>query len=166
MLIYHPAFDAYHTAFRMLAITESIPKLEIDKARLLDFYLLFPATVSTIRLPIEHKGVRKEAKVFINTFHDPLDPKITFRDMSYIQEVSLKSIAAAGLIDIDGIADGFIVRTSMQLSGDLRLRLKEFIEYRNPVSRFVLTTLSAIALRGVDGLKDRTGLMEYRYDVN
>ncbi|HGA8765958.1 TPA: ABC-three component system middle component 5, partial [Salmonella enterica subsp. enterica serovar Virchow] len=46
MLIYHPAYDAYHCLFRMIALIDHVNEIEVDKARILDFYLIFPALVS------------------------------------------------------------------------------------------------------------------------
>lgn len=48
MLIYHPAYDAYHCVFRMLLIAERVSGIEVEKARILDFYLVFPGMVKKI----------------------------------------------------------------------------------------------------------------------
>lgn len=165
MLIYHPAFDAYHAAFRMIAISERVQRLEIDKARILDFYLLFPFAISSIKLPDQLKGFRKEAKKLANPFHDPMDRRSTFRDMRYIQEVALKCIAAADVIRIQDFTSGHVVRSGVNLSKEMHHRVRGFLDEREPASTFVLEKLSTIDLLGAGGLKDRTGLMEYRYDA-
>ena len=86
MLIYHPAYDAFHCVFRMLAIIETVPNIEVDKARVLDFYLLFPALMADIRLPVELAHARKLAKSVSNIYHDPLSKKNAFRDLRLIQK--------------------------------------------------------------------------------
>jgi len=45
MLIYHPAFDAYHCVYRMTMLTQKVKELEYSKLRILDFYLCFPAEI-------------------------------------------------------------------------------------------------------------------------
>lgn len=165
MLIYHPAYDAYHCIFRILAIAESIPQVEIDKARLLDFYLLFPSAVASIRLPASLKDARKLAKSVANVYHDPVNPATTFREMRYIQEASLKCIAASGLIDRELFEAGFISRTNVKMPMKLHYKVGEFLASRQPVADIVLQGLAEIPLRGYDGLKHRTELMEYKYDV-
>jgi len=165
MLIYHPAFDAYHCVFRMLAVAEGGGELEVDKARLLDFYLLFPAAVALIRLPANLRDGRKFAKAATNLYHDPLNPFVTFRDMRHIQEAALKCIAGSGLIDVGRLDAGFVRRTDTDIPGQLRDKVDEFLEVRQPIADIVLKGLAAIPLRGPDGLKHRTELMEYKYDV-
>jgi hypothetical protein len=165
MLIYHPAFDAYHCVFRMLAVAESSTQLEIDQVRLLDFYLLFPSAVATIRLPTTLKDARKLAKSLANVYHDPLNPATTFREMRHIQEASLKCIAASGLIDLETFEAGFVCRTNVKIPDALKRKVDEFLTSRQPVADIILRGLAAIPLRGYDGLKHRTELMEYKYDV-
>lgn len=165
MLIYHPAYDAYHCIFRMLAVIKVIPSLEVDKARLLDFYLLFPSAMSKIRLPQPLFRARQIAKTAANIYRDPINPSATFRELHHIQEAALKCIAASGIIDIDKYAAGIVVRTELAIPESLAKQLDVFVENQAESARFVLNELSTIPLKGINGLKDRTELMEYRYDV-
>lgn len=165
MLIYHPAFDAYHCVFRMLAVTEWITELEIDKARLLDFYILFPSTIASIRLPSGLADARRIAKLTANVYHDPLNPATTFKEMRYIQEAAFKCIAASGLIDIKNFETGLISRTEMIIPNELKLKVDAFLMGRQAIAKIVLDGLASIPLRGIDGLKHRTKLIEHRYDI-
>jgi hypothetical protein len=164
MLIYHPAYDAYHCVFRMLAVADSCNELEVEKARLLDFYLLFPATVALIRLPAELRAGKSAAKSLENPYHDPLNPFATFRDMRLIQEAALKCIAASELIDIDKLGSGFVSRTDKLIPEALQESIEDFLSSRQPLGDFILNSLSKIPLRGHDGLKHRTEMMEHKYD--
>jgi hypothetical protein len=165
MLIYHPAFDAYHCVFRMLAVAERVSELEVDKARLLDFYLLFPATVASIRLPAVMRDARKLAKAEENVYHDPLNAATTFRELRHIQEAALKCIAASGLIDKARFEVGYVARTGLEIPTELKQKVDAFVAQRQPIADIVLKGLANIPLRGHDGLKHRTHLMEYKYDV-
>lgn len=62
MLVYHPAYDAYHCLFRMMAIMENTNRLEIDKLKILDFYILFPALLSEVKMPREFIKIKKNSK--------------------------------------------------------------------------------------------------------
>ena len=165
MLIYHPAYDAYHCIFRMLAIVNVIPNLEVDKARLLDFYLLFPSAMSKIRLPQALSHARIIARAAANIYRDPINPSATFRELHHIQEAALKCIAASGIINIKSYELGIIVRTELAIPEDLSNKLDVFVASQTESTQFVLKELSTIPLKGINGLKDRTELMEYRYDV-
>lgn len=74
MLIYHPAFDAYHCLFRMIAIIDHLNVVEVDKVRILDFYMIFPALVSKIRMPTTYNKSKAEAKKYSNEYRDPISP--------------------------------------------------------------------------------------------
>lgn len=165
MLIYHPAYDAYHCVFRMLVVAEHVKDAEIDKARLLDFYLVFPGAIEKIRLPNDMRSLRQIAKDAANIYRDPVSSSSTFLEMRHIQEAALKSIAASGLIDIERYSAGYVERTAMHLPSAVTEKLHEFLSVNSAVVDAVLNDLAKIPLLGNDGLKHRSQLMEYRYDV-
>lgn len=166
MLIYHPAFDAYHCVFRMLALIEASPLIEVDRARLLDFYLAFPSAIADIRLPSTLSHGRRLAKSLANVYRDPLNPKAVFRDMAQIQHAALRSIVALGLVDVKLYEQGVLKRNSaVILPSDLRRCLEKYLEASPAVLGFLLKDLATIPLRGLNGLKHRTELLEYRYDI-
>ena len=164
MLIYHPAYDAYHCVFRMLLIAEHVSGIEVEKARILDFYLIFPGMVKKIRLPDTLKELRTHAKTAGNVYRDPVSSTSTFMEMRHIQEAALKSIAASGLIDLERFAAGYVVRSKAPIPPSLAAKLKEFVMANSPMTAGVLDNLSQIPLLGNNGLKHRSELMEYRYD--
>ena len=81
MLIYHPAFDAYHCVYRMTMLTQKVKELEYSKLRILDFYLCFPAEIAKIELPKDLQKIRAVAKVATNKFRGPVSSLRTFRDL-------------------------------------------------------------------------------------
>ncbi|KVT83340.1 ABC-three component system middle component 5 [Burkholderia ubonensis] len=164
MLIYHPAYDAYHCVFRMLLIAEHVKGLETDKARLLDFYLVFPGLVRKIRLPDSLRELRAQAKKVVNVYRDPVSEASTFQEMRHIQEAALRAIAASGLLEMGAFSAGYISRSKASLPSSLAEKLTAFLEESGPIATGVLKGLSEIPLLGHDGLKHRTQLMEYRYD--
>lgn len=165
MLIYHPAYDAYHCVFRMLAVAERVTHAEVDKARLLDFYLVFPGAIGKMRLPSEMRSLRQLAAGAANVYRDPVSTASAFLEMRHIQEAALKSIAASGLIKIDSYSAGYVERTSAALPETIERKVQEFLSINSSVVDAVLNELAKIPLLGQNGLKHRSQLMEYRYDV-
>lgn len=165
MLIYHPVYDAHHSLFRMLFTLDLEYEIEIDKARILDFYLLFPALVKDIRLFPSLSRKKSEAKKFINIYHDPVAPKDMFRNMREIQLSALRCLVATEYLDKTRFEQGYLTKTSAELPEEIRTLLHQYRSEREPIASFILNDLAEIKLLGPDGLKDRTNLMEYRYDL-
>ena len=166
MLIYHPAYDTYHCLFRMIALIEHVNEIEVDKARILDFYLLFPALVSEIRMPHNYSSMKKEAKKYSNIYRDPINVRSTFRDMYEIQMAAIRCLAATGLVEMDCLEKNIIKRTDKSVPDGLLLSINNFINTNKIINTFIIDTLSKFHLVGKDGLKDRTKLMEFRYDYS
>ena len=168
MLIYHPAFDAYHCVFRMLVISGAVPTLELAKLRILDYYMCFPAEVALIELPQEHTEIRKVARTIKNEYRGPVSAHRTFRDMEPIQHAAARLLAASGVFDSRQLELGTVSRTNNALPDDLLQAQALESASSSPaaaVSNYVLHRLSSLHLSGPGGLKQRTGLMEHRYDV-
>lgn len=168
MLIYHPAFDAYHCVFRMLVISGAVSSLELAKLRILDYYLCFPAEVATIQLPTDHAEIRKTARAAKNEYRGPVSAHRTFRDMEPIQHAAARMLAASGVFDSRQLELGIVSRTNKVLPADLLTFQALEPDTYSPtaaLSNYVLHKLSSLPLAGVGGLKQRTGLMEHRYDA-
>jgi ABC-3C biological conflict system middle component len=165
MLIYHPAFDAYHCTFRLLALTKKCPVMEVDKARILDFYLAFPNVVAEMRLPQDRSAIRTLAKSLINPYRNPVNAKRTFTDMQQVQIAALSALAASGFLDSDALAEGTVRRTTKEMPNDLEEMIAAFLTRDRGMAAALIEGLCNLPTFGVSGLKDRSGLLEYRYDV-
>lgn len=166
MLIYHPALDAYHCLFRMMALIENVNEIEVDKVRILDFYLTFPFLISEIRMPHKFSNIKVLAKKHSNLYRNPININSTFRDMHQIQMTAIRCLAATGLIERSMLNKNILKRTSMQVPDGLSKSTRDFIEKKEDIYSFIINELSEFRLTGKDGLKDRTSLMEYRYDFS
>ena len=164
MLIYHPAFDAYHCVYRMVMLTAKVKELEYSKLRILDFYICFPAEIANIELPKELQKIRAVAKVSTNKFRGPVSPLRTFHDLEQIQNSATRLLAASNVFDSKKLEEGLISRTSQALPTEFSKTTLDPSEQSSTLINFVLTRLSALPLQGDGGLKQRSGLMEYRYD--
>lgn len=164
MLIYHPAFDAYHCTFRIVALTHRWPIMDIDKARILDFLLAFPSAVLIMRIPHELQLVRSRIRTAQNPYRDPVSAKRTFADIRQVQLAALGSLAAAGYLDATQLEAGTVARTQKQVPDGLRDMAEEFMKKDSGLGDAIVSAFAPIPTFGPNGLKDRSGLLEFRYD--
>lgn len=166
MLIYSPAFDIQHAMFRILRLLESMPKqsVDVDRVRILDFFILFPEKIEAICFPAELRKQRALFKVGYNPYRHLENPRRMLFDLEPFQLAALQCIAAYGLIDKDALRKSQVVRTTKSLPEHLAERIKQ----RNKDNRVLVDLLSVEFSRlpffGDGGLKERSGLSEVRYD--
>jgi hypothetical protein len=164
MLIYHPALDPYHSAFRILHLLAYDPKRYYDRRAIcvLDFYAVFPQLIPTVRLPNQHARWRRLFSGRENPYWFNGDRRLVFGQMRPLQETALDLLYAQGLIDNLQYSDGFV---QIVLDEFRRVNLSEPSPPAGEVLEFLVTVLGTFPFHGVGGLKDRTGLLEYRYDT-
>lgn len=163
MLIYHPAFDAYHCLVRLSAILELIRTTELDRLRILDFCLCFPSVVADFKLPRDAMFLRGRGRSLANPYRTPIGAKRVFDDQEKIQEAALGCLMAAGLVQIDDA--GTVSRTSAAMPEDLLTRCQRLRADERFFFEECVPTLQRMPLLGVGGLKERSKLLEYRYDA-
>jgi hypothetical protein len=168
MLMYHPAQDVNHCVYRLLLILETTEheQLAIDIYQLLDFYMLFPHLLKIIKpLPTPIDKCRKYFLNIPEPFESLKNTKRILHELDSFQSVAIQNLLAKKLLDRDAFNLGYIKRSECVLpepflnfliNSELRKRewFKPLID-EFPKAKFI----------GKNGLKSRTGLMEYRYDV-
>lgn len=163
MLVYHPAFDIYNCAFRMLQLLSMMEEteIELDKLRIWDFYLTFPNEARQITFP---KDLFELKKIFKNKpdnpYEDLIDPKRIAERMNPYQISALRYLASYGLVDNHLFQKNIIKRTDKELPKDLQEKLGEINTEKENIIKLV-KGFNFLALRG---LKERTGLLEFKYD--
>ena len=168
MLVYHPAFDIYNGIFRMLQLLTLMKQneIELDRLRIWDFYLTFPNEARKITFPqnlSELKRVfRKDKK---NPYEDLIDDKRIFERMQPYQMSALKSLASYGLIDNKELAKGIVKRTSQEVPKELIEKINELSVEKSNILKLILG-FNELPLFGKMGLKQRTGLLEFKYDAH
>jgi hypothetical protein len=165
MLIYHPAFDIYHGAFRLLRLLEALPRtaVEVDRLRILDFYLLFPALLREVRFPIGEAGAKNYFKKLPPPYEEIDDPKALFMRLEPLQRAALEGLAASALIHGELLQQDKVQRSDVGLP----VQLHDAIVARNRNSKevqFLTGPLYKLDLYGKSGLKQRSDLFEHRYD--
>lgn len=164
MIGYHPALDPYHTSFRILQILDVAGRsLDREAVRILDFFLVFPEAIEAIQLPREHVMWRSRLRRQPNQYWFTGDRTMVFDQMRPVQESSIALLGAAGWTRVTGVAENEIelVHPPEGLLG----RVREASTSNSEVLEFLATVLAPLDVTGADGLKRRSGLLEYRYDA-
>jgi hypothetical protein len=169
-LSYQPALDPFHTVFRLLRAlpyVEAVGELPRDHVRILDFYILYPFRISAVRLRPQERRFRnfKTAYENLKPYGEQPDDVVMFTRMQPIQIAAMETLADKLIIDPIEWQRERVRPTGSTLPKELALRV---VRANNDEPNVVdlLTVLSKeYALNGPNGLKDRTGLMEYRYDA-
>ncbi len=166
MLIYNPIYDIYHGVFRILRILETLESnpYRLEFIRIADFYFLFPHLFSEITLPRKYTKLKRQMATYKNNYNEVPNHKGLLRELLKCQLMAIRSVAGAGLIDKEKFQKGVVIRSSKTLPKNLIEVIAQDQEERSYINDVILA-LSDITLQGPGGLKARTNLMEFRYDI-
>ncbi|WP_418921986.1 ABC-three component system middle component 5 [Comamonas testosteroni] len=164
MLIYHPALDAYHCVFRVLALLSEYDEIEKDRLQILDFVLCFPSVASAFRLPPGAAKAKRAMSSSDSPYRSPMNPKGMFMSLTKTQDAAIACLEAAALLRRDQAVDVDVRRADKILPFELQERVDALKVLEAPFFKDMLPLLMSLPLRGPDGLKARSGLAEYRYD--
>ena len=114
---------------------------------------------------MEFTAIRKAAAETDNPYRRSTGSRAAFERMRPIFFAALTGLVAAGLVDGEALKDGLISLSETELPADLAAAASRFQERQTVVGRFVLSELLAMPSNGAGGLKDRSGLIEHRYDI-
>lgn len=156
--------------FRAFRLREGLTRpfrLPRDLFRILDFYFLFPASLQNLRFRPEHQRMKRRAAATKRA--PPYGPRpddlVLFERMRPYQDAALDTLALHGFLSDEALSDGWVAPENKPVPTELLGR----IEITNATEADLLTALRTIAqeyqLEGVNGLKDRTRLLEHRYDA-
>jgi hypothetical protein len=168
MLIYNPAFDLHHSVFRLLQLLTVDPSraYEIERLRMLDFFLLFPEEIENIRFPRELTGKKALFRKRPNPYRSLRNPRRVYSEIAPFQMAALQSLASRGLVDAELLQDGKVVRTSQPLPSGLMAAIDERNKSSPELIDLVSSNLAKLPLHGDGGLRQRANLQDTRYDAN
>ncbi|MFW2147014.1 ABC-three component system middle component 5, partial [Acinetobacter sp. TY1] len=138
---------------------------EIDKILIIDFYMAYPGCIRDFKFPKELHNIKKEFNDLKKDYRNPINNLQTFQRISILQKKALSNILSQGYFEIDHFKKGYLKVTNKKLSDELILILKNFSFYgdrRLPL--LLILSFLEINTNGENGLKFRSGLMEYRYE--
>lgn len=167
MLIYHPIGDPYHCIYRLLSVllNLSVQRIEWEKLRILDFYMLFPHLLQDVKLPAELRGARSQLNKIMNPYEVLPSPKRLMFELSKIQDNAVKSLVAKGIVDRTEFVQEIVLLNSFIIPQKLKTHISSQQQKNEYWYKFLTSNFASIPLMGEKGLKERTGLMEYRYDI-
>lgn len=168
MLIYHPVQDANHCVFRTLLLLEHTvhEDISLELYRLLDFYILFPHLLKHISpLPNELRGYKRFLSNIPEPFESMRNTKRIMHELESLQTVALHNLLAKQVIDVASFKLKRLKRTAGKLPSGLNSAIQSSDIVQKEWFRMVVNDLPMVVFGGVKGLKKRTGLMEFRYDM-
>lgn len=168
MLIYHPAYDVNHCVYRIISLLEKSAheEFDIELARLLDFYILFPHLLKSIKpLPAGLAAYRQILKRIPDAYESIPNPKRILFDLEQFQNAAFQSLMAKGLVDIDSFRKGVLRRTDTSIPEELEASMLEDEMIDSDWFTVISDELPSVQFLGRKGLKSRSSLMEFRYDA-
>ena len=169
-LSYQPALDPFHTVFRLMRLRDAVlvhGPLHEDHTKILDFFLLFPFRITTLRLKPAHRRFRRLAKLYsdLTPYGNHPEDRVLFDRMSHIQSVALDTLSTKRLIDPQQHRLGTVVYVPGSIPSALSDRIDQLHIEQEELIRLLTILALEYDLLGPDGLKGRSGLMEHRYDA-
>jgi len=168
-IVYQAALDPYHAVFRMLRILRlnaSGGALAVDQIRVLDFYLLFPFRLSAFRFRPKHSAFKRLGVRYDNArpYGEWPDEKALMARMQPIQLAALATLGRVEIIDETKLEQGVVVLIGGP-DGELEQRVVKHNADNPELSTAIETLINEYPTTGSDGIKSRSGLLEYRYDA-
>ncbi len=169
-LTYNEAFDPYHTSFRIMrlnTICNFEAAIPFDAIRILDFFLLFPFRMQRMSFKSEHRSFRRVSKAFEQEkpYGIVPDDQIIFSRMEPFQRAAASTLALREVISTSFWAEGSLKFSTDSIPHVVAERCRRL----NSIHQEFIVALKSLSsdyeLYGKGGLKDRSGLLEYRYDA-
>ncbi len=172
MIVYNQAFDLYHTIFRFLHFINKFDTdspIEVERLRIWDFYLLFPSKIHEIRLKQTESDIREIRKGFIRDTKNPYE-KVTedrkvFEKIKPYQLAALNCIVSYGIIDKSLLNQQRVSVLNKEILNNFINNFEELSAKERNVIALMTSHFNQISLFGPDGLKNRTNLIESKYDA-
>ena len=172
MITYNPAFDLYHSIFRMAHIVSCLEDgecFEIDKVRIWDYYLLFPSKLYELSIRLVEKDVREARKRWIDKKRNPYEyngnNRKLFEWIKPVQVSALSCLVSCGILSKDDYLNDRVcvcnrdaLKAFVSQAGDLTVSERNTLSFLGLFSR-------SMPLTGANGLKARTDLLESKYDA-
>ena len=170
-LTYSAAYDPYHSIFRFIALFKHVEigaSVDFESVRIADFYQSFPWLLGDFSAYAKISGFLKEKNTIVRKYpktrFDKLpDKRLVFRRMLASQYAARTAMAKTGSWVVTG--DAVTAVAHPDFNAKLRDAIDQYCEENSELLSFLGEKLISVPLLGPGGLKDRSGLGEFRYDV-
>ncbi len=171
MLVYHSVFDVFHTVFRMMQLIHHLEtkEIELDRFRMMDFYLVFPGELRKFNFKELGSEFQKYKKVLPkeeNRYESIDDPFKTLERMRPYQMDAIRFLISYGYLESKAFESKNIIKI---LNKEIPIEIIEsWSSTARPVNKNALLLLiggfSTVIFYGEKGLKSKTGLLVHKYD--
>ena len=171
MITYNPAFDLYHSIFRLAHILRKMEqqrRYEIDYVRIWDFYMLYPVQLLHVLLKVDEKELREARKLLRlkETSYDYKgDIRKLFEWIKPFQLSALGCLVSCGILDKEAYELGYVEVENPYLLDSFIEKAGDISVHEKNVLNFLSFLFSGMSLTGAYGMKHRTKLMESKYDA-
>ena len=172
MILYNNAFDLYHTIFRVLHLMSKVDtkdSIEVDRVRIWDYYLLFPSQIFQIkprRNEIEFKKILKQLNIAkANPYQKISNERMTIEKIKPYQIAALNCLASYNIISKDDLLEDKISILSKELLAQYVNSIGNLSSREKNIITIVTSQFYDISLFGDKGLKNRSDLLESKYDA-
>lgn len=167
MLVYHSAFDMYHCVYRLIQLLSNLKEeyVELERLRMWDYYLAFPNEMTKIRYERGNNDIQNLFPKKENPYEIVLDGKIIFEKMKPYQLTAIKTLASYGLVKKDYLTENRITKIDKTLFEDILKNYEPLSDRESNIIKIMTTYFYNMPLYGEKGFKDRTNLLEFRYDA-
>jgi len=140
--------------------------VEFDRIRIIDFLLCFPLEISDCKLPRKHSTeLRKLIGLLPKSYEDPNSIRQAFTQMNKIHGQVAMDMVAKGIVQRDKYREGILTPNAESSARELlQFTAQEWEARDEEWHQLAVSVLLSIPLNGKDGLKDRSGLLEFKYD--
>jgi hypothetical protein len=132
--------------------------------RIWDFYFVFPREAKNITMPRDLFSL-KSTLGEPNPYEELVDAQRVFDRMRPFQLAAYKHLAAHGLIDSTELANNSITAGAKPIPNELLLTMKSLDSLQESVINIITGPLSTLPLNGPSGIKARTRLLDFKYDL-
>ncbi len=161
----YPEYDAHHALFRALCIRERFQRLPVPLYRIIDYYFLNPFDLHSIRMPGgKHKKLSKEFE-HLRPYKRAVEPASLAIHMWQFQQAALHILARRSFVSTAALSNEVVNFSDEAVPSEFQRELAVELKTKGDVLDFLGEFVSRYPLSGPDGLKDRSGLLDYRYDV-
>lgn len=165
--MYHPAFDANHCLYRIVSILRATSNTQISwqLLRMLDFYYLFPSQLKNIKpWPRDIGKLKAKVMKIPDQFEDLSNPARTFFELETFQKTATLELIAKGVLSRSSFEKGIMELELGSLPSAYTALLDTDVFLASDAFEVITKGLPSTEFGGRNGLKFRSGLMEYIYD--
>lgn len=163
MIIYHPFRDANHCSYRIISLLyKNKSKVNEEKINFMDFYYLFPSQLKNINgWPRSNSKLAEKIKFIESSYEYMENPRRIFFELNTIRKNTMAHLFSKGIISLE---EDNLVLNDNKIPQSLIDTLEEDSFRVSFVFSVITNDIPKLKIKGNNGLKAKTNLMEYRYD--